>query len=201
MKILLAVPTFETIQPETFKSLWDMDRAGHDVEFETVRGYDCATARNNIAQMAIDREADFVMMVDSDVVVRKDALINLMDDPVDVCMGYCPRRSDRSMSTLYRLYKPNGKPCRGCSDGYSMDELRACETNRLQVFGGGTPCVLIRTGVFHRLATPWFDWVNAQDGATVSEDLFFCNRLRSAGIPIYVDTRVSCGHNLRTIYW
>ena len=53
MKILVAVPTFETIYPDTYKSIWDMDKCGHEVLFEFVRGYDCGTARNHIAQKAI----------------------------------------------------------------------------------------------------------------------------------------------------
>lgn len=201
MRILLAVPTFENIQPDTFKSLWDMDKCGHEVEFETVRGYDCAMARNLIAKMAIDRQADYVLMVDSDVVVPTDILRNLLEEPVDVCFGYCPRRSDHSFSTMYKLFRENGKANVSFFDGYTMQELRESKTNRIQVLGGGTACVLIRTSVFPRLKTPWFDWVNSPDGATVSEDLFFCNRLKTAGIPIYVDTRAACGHNLRTIYW
>ena len=50
MRILVAVPTFETVMPETFKSIWDLDRAGHDVDFMCVKGYDCAKARNQIAK-------------------------------------------------------------------------------------------------------------------------------------------------------
>ena len=40
--ILIAVPTFENIYPDTFKSIYDLDIEGHDVQFEFVRGYDCA---------------------------------------------------------------------------------------------------------------------------------------------------------------
>lgn len=201
MKILLAVPTFENILPDTFKSLWDMDRAEHEVEFETVRGYDCAMARNVIAQMAIDRKTDYVLMVDSDVIVPKDVLINLLEDPVDVCFGYCPRRSDHSVSSMFPLFRPDGKPNVGFADGISMNELRASEKKRIQVRGGGTGCVLIKTDLFRRIKKPWFNWVNDPDGATVSEDLFFCDRVKKAGFPMYVDTRVACGHSLRNIYW
>ena len=78
MKILIAVPTFENIMPDTFKSIYDLDTTGHEVMFEFVRGYDCATARNHIAQMALDKGVDYVLMVDNDVVLPKDALQNLL---------------------------------------------------------------------------------------------------------------------------
>ena len=69
MKILIAVPTFETIYPDTYQSIWNLDKGENEVDFEFVRGYDVATARNRIAQMAVDRNADYVLMVDNDVVL------------------------------------------------------------------------------------------------------------------------------------
>ena len=59
-KILIAVPTFESIYPETYKSIWDMDKGGHEVMFDYVKGYDCASARNNIVQLAKGYGADYV---------------------------------------------------------------------------------------------------------------------------------------------
>jgi len=93
MKILLAVPTYETIYPDTFKSLWDLERGGHEVIFEFIRGYDVATARNKIAQRAIDLKADYLFMVDNDVIVPPDALIKLLENPKEVCLGFYKHRN------------------------------------------------------------------------------------------------------------
>lgn len=70
-----------------------MDKCGHEFLFEFVRGYDCATVRNHIAQMAIDLNTDYVLMVDNDVSVPKDALLNLLDNAKDVCLGYYAHRN------------------------------------------------------------------------------------------------------------
>ena len=40
MKILIAVPTFETIQPEVFKAIYELRPAGHELSFDFVKGYD-----------------------------------------------------------------------------------------------------------------------------------------------------------------
>ena len=53
-KVLIAVPTFENITPDTFKALWDMDKGEHEVLFEFIRGHDCATARNKIVDKALE---------------------------------------------------------------------------------------------------------------------------------------------------
>ena len=87
MKILVAVPTFETIYPDTYKSIWDMDKGGHEVLFDSVRGYDVATARNRIAQKSLDLNADYVLMVDNDVSLPKDALLLLLEDAKEVNLG------------------------------------------------------------------------------------------------------------------
>ena len=206
MKILIAVPTFESIYPDTFKSIYEMDKGGRDCEFEFVRGYDCATARNRIAQTAIDRDADYVLMVDNDVVLPKDALINLLDDAKDVCLGFY---AHRGTDNLY-----HGRTC-VCKLGwfnypleseYTAAELRELEeagTYKVAIHGGGMGCALIRTEVFRQMQYPWYDWVNYADDhrGMLSEDLFFCEKCKGAGIPIWTDTRVRCGHIFRRVQW
>lgn len=206
MKILIAVPTFESIYPDTFRSIYDLDPFGHELSFEFVRGYDCATARNRIAQMSLDRGVDYVLMVDNDVVLPKDILANLLDDAKDVCLGYY---AHRSVDNLY-----NGRTS-VCKLGYfnypleseftaaEMKEMRDKEIHKLQIHGGGMGCAMIRTAVFRKIKYPWYDWVNYNDShrGMLSEDLYFCEQCKTAKIPIYTDTRAGCGHLLRHVQW
>ena len=172
MKILIAVPTFENIYPDTFKSIYDLDTSGHDVLFEYVRGYDCATARNHIAQMALDKKTDYVLMVDNDVVLPKDALINLIETPVDVCLGYYAHRDNdnryRGRSCVCKLYDENGNKHFNypLESEYTADELKELKDSgqfRVQIHGGGMGCAFIKTEVFKQLKYPWYDWVNYDD--------------------------------------
>ena len=49
-KILIAVPTFENIKPECFKSIYNLiNPKDYLLYFDYVKGYDCARARNEIA--------------------------------------------------------------------------------------------------------------------------------------------------------
>ena len=61
MKILIAVPTFETIEPEVFKAIYNLRPAGHELHFDFVKGYDCACARNEIARMTQLGGYDYVL--------------------------------------------------------------------------------------------------------------------------------------------
>ena len=208
MRILIAVPTFENIYPDTFKSIYDLDVTGHDVAFEFVRGYDCATARNEIARLALDSGFDYVLMVDSDMVLPKDALVNLLDDPRDVTLGYCARRSANGVyngqTCIFKLLSAEGVRCKSYlpEDAYKAEEIAALKAKgeqKVRVHGGGMACALIKTDVFNRTKYPWYDWANYKDGGTLSEDLYFCENCRKNSVQIYADTRVNCGHILRHV--
>lgn len=212
MKILIAVPTFENIYPDTFKSIYDLDVMDHDVLFEYVRGYDCATARNRIAQMALDKKTDYVLMVDNDVVLPKDTLVNLLENPVDVCLGYYAHRDSdnryRGRSCVCKLYDENGNKHFNypLESEYTADELKELKDSgqfRVRIHGGGMGCAFIKTDVFNRINYPWYDWVNYanEHRGMLSEDLYFCEGCRKNSIPIYTDTRVNCGHILRHIQY
>lgn len=212
MKILIAVPTFETIYPDTFKSIYELDTGENAVLFDFVRGYDCATARNRIAQKAIDYDSDYVLMVDNDVVLPKDALINLLDDAKDVCLGYYAHRDSdnlyRGRTCICKLYQPDGKkyfhyPLESEYTAFEMHTMMDAGEYKVRVHGGGMGCAFIKTEVFTKMKYPWYDWVNYADEKRnmLSEDLYFCEMCRQADIPIYTDTRVGCGHMLRHLQW
>ena len=208
MKILIAVPTFENIYPDTFKSIYDLDASGHQLSFEYVRGYDCATARNAIAQKALDLNADYVLMVDNDVVLPYDALANLLDDARLVTLGcYAHRGADNiyhGRTCVCKLWDENGKKYFNypLESEYTAEEIISERKNgnyKIEIHGGGMGCALIKTDVFQMIAYPWYDWVNYKGKGMLSEDLFFCEQCRKRGIKIYTDTRGTCGHMLRHV--
>ena len=207
MKILIAVPTFESIYPDTFKSIYDLDKAGHECIFEFIRGYDVATARNKIAQRAMDLKTDYVLMVDNDVVLPHDALVNLLDDAKEVCLGYYAHRG------VDNIYHGRTSICKVGYMNYpleseytaaEMEDLEAAGRHKIIIHGGGMGCALIHTSMFHKIKYPWFDWVNYNNEKRnmLSEDLYFCEQVRNqARTAIWTDSRVCCGHMLRHVQW
>ena len=212
MKILIAVPTFETIYPDTYRSIWDLDKGGHEVVFDSIRGYDVATARNKIAPKALDIEADFVLMVDNDVVLPRNALTLLLEDAKEVNLGYYPHRGPNNRyngrTCICRLKDENGKdyyhyPLESEYTAKEMAEMIDSGVTKFEIHGGGMGCALIRTEVFRKTPYPWYDWVNYGDAnrGMLSEDLYFCVQCRAVRIPIYADARVGCGHMFRYVQW
>lgn len=212
MKILIAIPTFENITPDTYKSVYDLDKGDHEVLFEFIRGYDVATARNRIAQRALDLETDYVMMVDNDVVLPKDALLTLLDEAEEVNLGYYAHRGNdnryNGRTCICRLKAPDGTDYYNypLDSEYTAAEMAAMKESgekKIRVHGGGMGCALIATEVFRKAAYPWYDWVNYGDSnrGMLSEDLYFCEVCRAYGVKIHADARVACGHLFRHVQW
>lgn len=197
MKIFIAVPTYENIMPDTFKSIYGLDKCGHWCVFDFVRGYSVEMARNLIAKQAKAEKADYVFMVDNDIRLPEDALKNLLENPVDVCLGFYLHRwheGANNKTCLCRLGEFN------YTDMYTVEQLRELRekgVTREQIHGGGLGCALIKTSVFEKIAYPWFKWTNYSDGGVLSEDLYFAEQCHKNNIPIYADPRVACAHLFR----
>lgn len=189
-KILIAIPTFENIMPETFKSIYDLDPCGNELAFEFVKGYDCARARNDIVRMAIQGGFDYVFMIDADMYVPSDTLQKMLEYPTEICLGLCPRKNTKNNETcIYKMGQVNYQ------NAYTYRDLP--KQDRVMVHGGGLACALIKTDIFTNLTYPWFRYITYQDGSELSEDLYFCSQAKANGYKIYVDTRVRCGHATR----
>lgn len=194
MSILIAVPTFETIMPECFKSIYGLRASKYNPMFDYVKGYDCATARNAIAKEAIEYGFEYVLMIDSDVVVPNETLDCMLDPATDIVLGLCPRKNTNIGRV--EVYKDSGPDY---TDFYTYGTLPP--ENRFRIKGGGFACALIKTDVFKEMKYPYFKYVEYANGTALSEDLYFCSEAKTAGFKIYADKRVRCGHAARYIQY
>lgn len=193
MRILIAVPTFENISPPTFRSIYRLDRGGHDLDFDFVRGYDCAKARNEIANRAMSGGFDSVLMVDSDIELPSDALTRLASAGRDVILGWYIHRpkngpgDERSSLYLDSYSKP-----------MSVEDVMGYNAP-FKVHGGGFGCALVTTRVFKAVQYPWFNYVKYRNRTFLSEDLHFCSACEKARIDIWAEPGVRCGHEVRFV--
>ena len=146
MRILIAVPTFENILPDTFKSIYNLEKTEDMiVDFDFVRGYDCAKARNNIAKKAIKDNYDYVLMVDSDIILPAYTLVKMLDNPKPICLGCYPRKNTKNGT--FEIFKPGQKDY---INTFNYNEIVSLE-GKIKVKGGGFGCDMIDVNVFKDL--------------------------------------------------
>ena len=194
---MVCMPTFDSvIKSKTAESLGNALERLHEGRFyddvvthRYPRGYDIARARNFMVRWALEDNADYLLMVDSDMVIPQDAIYNLLEDDVDVALGYYARGTSDDGETAFTKM--------GGSAPYNVRDFKAMRESGqhlVQVNRAGMGFALIETSVFGRIQKPWFYYEDHADGSGLSEDYWFCRQCQNAGIRVYVDTRVGCGH-------
>ena len=190
MKILIAVPTFENIKPECFKSIYGLTTPeGCSLYFDYVKGYDCARARNEIAKLAVRHDFDYVLMIDSDVNVSKDSLVKLLECGSDIALGwYYKKRTLTDQTVIFNF----GKDYNNENMIYAKTLREASDT--FDIKGGGLGIALVNVNVFRRMPYPYFRYVIYDNDTVLSEDLYFCTEARKYGMNIRCNPNVKGNH-------
>ena len=181
-KILIAIPTARYIEPETFKSIYDLEvPEGYETEFQFFYGYNVDQVRNLIANWA--QRYDYLFSVDSDIAMPIDTLKKLLAHDKDVVSGmYIQRLPGTHALELY-----------GFGGRIPYDAIRG--KGLVEIDGCGFGCVLVKSEVFRAVGYPQFVYHSAIDHKdTISEDTDFCNKAKSKGFKIFVDTTIKCNH-------
>jgi len=214
---MVAIATNErTLYRETVQSLlrmrqspqWDLAR--REWQFKdlliawspTMPGVD--TMREWLVRAALQRKISHILFLDADMT---------WPDGRDDGHGNHPhllrqilRHHDKGIvSGVYQLRKFPHWPvafagkrwndAEGCWD-YDYAAAQATEATTLQPMDlVGLGCALIPTCIFAKLPQPWFFYQRKTDGLlTVTEDVGFCQQAAAAGVPIWLDPTIQCGH-------
>ena len=86
--ILVAIPTPQFIEVETFKSIYDLIVPdGYRLDFRPFIGDDVEQVRNLIADWVIRHGYDYLFAVDSDMAFAPDTLVKLLSADKDIVSG------------------------------------------------------------------------------------------------------------------
>ncbi len=164
-------------------------------------------ARNKCAQKLLDGDAEWLFFVDTDMGFKPDSLERLLavadKDERPIVGGLCFASIEKDVDgyggykseprpTIMEPHEVDGKNHLIGRGWYVPGEVTQCA-------GTGCAFIVIHRSVFERLhaeyGPTWFDKAKLPNGTSaLSEDLSFCARASSLGIPIIVHTGVKTTH-------
>jgi len=166
-----------------------------------------AQARNSIVETFLEYPADYLLFIDTDMMLHPDTALTLFrrmerNPEIGILSAVCFMRnyedpvpaffSDNGRvcgNKLFQFYKSHQHISRENGDFYCHPEIGDKEC-LLEVGSVGAACLLIRREVLEKVKEPWF--VFNSDG--LGEDMNFCNKAKENGFRIFVDFSVMCGH-------
>lgn len=190
MKILIAVPCMDQVAAPFAQSLAMLQKPeGVECSLAMQMGSLIYTSRNNLAQQAIQMEADYVFWLDSDMVFEPDTLVRMLktvqEKDIDILTGLYFRRVRPYTPVLFDKLDIRGNIC-------SWSEFKGLPEDVFEVGGCGFGCVLMETSVFLSVQSKHGNMFAPI--ANNGEDIAFCWRARDCGYKIYCDPTVICGH-------
>lgn len=209
-KILIGITCAETVTHETMQSIYNLDiPEGVETQLKIIHAYNVADGRNDLVDIMLREKCDFIFFVDNDVVLPKNALVDLYNMKWYFSVGTYPRKepqtifSDLQYTTLYWHNEKN--KTRYCPVFLPKKYLEKGKIIPVDCCGLG--CALIRADLFNKIERPYFFFAhegspgpNNYDPYCIGEDMYFCRKVIMAGIQIWAHGSVLCGHVGKYIY-
>lgn len=202
-RICIGIPCYMHVSPETLE---DYMRFAFHIG-RRLPQYEIATAiktkaeqfraRNGIVEAALQKDCDYLLMLDDDHVIDWENTQNPTDRYSFIDKMVKHLEADPKLMIVGALYYHRGGECmpvilkQGNDGGYYYirdDELRH-GLQEVQITGGG--CMMINMKLFNTIPSPWFQPENKY-----GTDIQICQSARDHGFKVACDTSIVLGHVL-----
>lgn len=186
-KVMLGLPCFDHHKYRMRRALESMVLYSQDAgirigEPESPRGAMLPIQRAECVKMALG-QCDYLLFVDSDMVMQANALVRLLGRDVDIVSG------------LYFSRTPPFQPIAGkLIDGKWEALAEWPERELIEVDGVGAGFLLIKTEVLKDTPEPHWLWSWDEKNGYGGEDYFFCQQAKKAGFKVWLDTSLELTH-------
>ena len=191
MKLLIAIPSMDTLRVEFVKSLLELtDQLNQDgvaYEVKIISGTLVYTARDALARHAVNNEFDEVLYIDTDMVFDRHLFEDLHIHGKDMICGLFISRHNPYVSCHFSNLDP-------------IDRITDFPDDIFRIAACGFGCVLVKARVLK-------DVLNANKGKAfipehkMGEDVAFCKRATDCGYEIWCDPTVRIGHVGSLVIW
>ena len=196
-KILIATPHRTKEDPNVTDFFKMQTPAAHDVILEQPFGFSVPDARNFVVNKAIKEDFDYIFFVDDDVLIPRNALVQLVHHKADIVGGFYYRKYFPLESTGMHVNENDepvpieiltNKQIQENIKGYKIGDIIH---NTLVLPSGVT---LIKTEVFKNMESPWYRTCTINGRATITEDTYICQKARDLEYDIITDLGIQCIH-------
>ena len=200
MKTLIAIPCMDTLPAAFMRSLLQMQIIG-EVGYDIVTSSLIYDARNQILQHAIQGGYEYILWLDSDMVIPPETMWKLkigIEAGYDLVSGLVFRRVPPYTPTIFKrcelVQLGDGKldPVTENFEEYPRGEI-------FEIEACGFACNLMTTDLAKRV-TDAFGIMPFMPVGGFGEDLSFCLRAKRAGGKLGCDASVRTGHCGRMIF-
>jgi GT2 family glycosyltransferase len=139
--------------------------------------------RNAFVKFAKERQADYILFLDDDHILKPDTFLRLyrMNVPVATALAF-----QRVPPYWPCIYQWTMLPDNGQTACLPVDQL--IKQGQRKVDASGFAAALIKMEVFDKIPDPWFEWKE------LGEDIDFCLKCKDHDIPIWCDTDLILPH-------
>jgi len=148
-------------------------------------------ARNEILQLAMKNNPDYLWWIDSDMILpqNKDVLRSLINTDKDIVSALYFRK-EYPYHPVFIIIR-DGRPC----------VVRPLPINQIvEIDAAGMGCLLVKREVFEKLMKsddPVFEFkqkILPNSVETMGEDINFCLKAKKLGFSVYLNSNIVCGH-------
>jgi len=155
----------------------------------TQRGLPIDRARCDLVKQARTMGASHIFFLDSDVIVPPDGLIRLWNHRLPIIAGVYGAKHE--CPDVWLEQKKSGEGRYAPVMPQTLEQYPLFSHKDI-VTGAG--CLLVEMSIFDKLKEPYFLWTQGREPDGISEDFYFFEKCREAGIPVHIDTMVRCRH-------
>lgn len=187
MKLLIAIPTMDTVPVDFMKSLLKLTKKltadGVDYEIAIESGTLVYMARDRLAGKAVNHGFSHVLWLDSDMVFEPEIVEDLQFCGKDFVSGIAHGRRKPFVSCLFKNIDLNH---------LELWKLEDYPADTFEVAGCGMACCLISTEIIKQVMINYGTAFNPI--MQYGEDISFCKRAHDLGFKIYAEPTVRLGH-------
>jgi hypothetical protein len=145
-------------------------------------------ARERFAESVIEMDADYLFMIDDDMLAPPDLFYRLAENDKDICAALAFTRNPDHKPVIYDVIE--GKdPVTGKDYYVNKFAMNYPRNTLVECDAVGFGAVLIKRKVIDAMKTPRFMGLSG-----CGEDITFCHKAKKLGFEVWMDTRVKLGH-------